>query len=322
MSIEFSNLAGEAAADGVISAEEILALRKSGWGDGELDPEEAEALFLANDTCPDPSDEWCDFFVEALSHFVVDTVEPRGFIDDEMADELIARIDRDGRVGTKAELELLIRVCEKASNAPERLKAYVLKQIEDAVVHGDGPTRHGALDPNGINAAECALLRRLIFAPASDRPAAVSKREAEMLFRIKDATLYEPNAPEWEKLFVQGVGNFLMGFGGSEQLSNERAAELEQFMRSEGGGIGGFLYRMATSKPDVEGFASLLKIGADEADYLENLDEQAEAAAALEPAEQAWLHDMLEADEELDDLEKALIAFIDAETGEGFVPRH
>ena len=30
---------------------------------------------------------------------------------------------------------------------------------------------------------------------------------------------------------------------------------------------------------------------------------------------------MLEADEELDEMEKALIAFIDEETGETFVPR-
>ena len=38
-------------------------------------------------------------------------------------------------------------------------------------------------------------------------------------------------------------------------------------------------------------------------------------------SEQGWLQDMLEIDEDLDDLEKALIAFIDAETGETFVPR-
>ena len=50
-------------------------------------------------------------------------------------------------------------------------------------------------------------------------------------------------------------------------------------------------------------------------------DDSAEAAATLESAEHSWLQDMLDADEDLDELEKALIAFIDAETEETFVPR-
>lgn len=315
MSMEFGNLAASAAADGMVSAEEILALRKLGWADGKMEPEEAESLFTANDACTDPTPEWCDFFVEALTTFIVDTVDPKGYVDDEMADELISRVDRDGRVGSVAELELLVKVCETAVNVPENLKAYVLKQVENAVTHCDGPTRHGALDPAGINAAECALLRRLIFAPASDRPAAVSQREAEMLFRIKDQTLYEVNAPEWEKLFVQGVANYLFGFGGHEPLSNERAAELEKFMNSDGAGIGGFLARMFTSKPDVDGaFGSLLDLGP----HAPGVEEEAEAAAQLTPEESHWLTDMLEADEELDPLEKALLAWIAEETGEVF----
>ena len=321
MSMEFGALIADSASDGRISAEEILELRRLGWADGKIGPDEAEELFAANDACTLPTSEWCDFFVEALSHFIVETVPPAGYIDDEMGDELIARIDRDGRLGSMAELELLVRVLEVANNAPDRLKAYALKQVEEAVLHGDGPTRHGVLTPKGINEAECALLRRLIFAPAGDRPAGVSQREAEMLFRIKDAALYEVNAPAWETLFVQGVANFLLGFGGDEPLSAQRAIELEAFMNKEGEGVGGFLGRVLTSKPTFGGaFASLL--GDTEPDSgVETYDDKAEAAAVLEPGEADWLSDMLEADEELDEHEKALIAFIDAETGGQFVPR-
>ena len=321
MSMEFGTLAADVASDGRISADEILELRRMGWADGAIGPDEAEALFAANDACTLPTSEWCDFFVEALSHFIVETVPPSGYIDDEMADELITRIDRDGRLGSMAELELLVRVLEVALNAPERLKAYALKQVEEAVLHGDGPTRYGVLTPKGINEAECALLRRLIFAPAGDRPAAVSQREAEMLFRIKDAALYEVNAGEWETLFVQGVANYLLGFGGDEPLSAHRAGELEAFMNNEGDGIGGFLGRLATSKPDFGGaFASLLGDN-DPNTGIEAWDDKADAAAVLNPAEATWLSDMLEADEELDEHEKALIAFLDAQTGGQFVPR-
>ena len=321
MSMEFGALAADAASDGRISAEEILELRRQGWADGKIGPDEAESIFAANDACVAPTSEWCDFFVEALSHFIVDSVPPAGYIDDEMADELVARIDRDGRVGSMAELELLVRVLEMAQNAPEQLKAYALKQIEEAVLHGDGPTRHGELSPKGINQEECALLRRMIFAPAGDRPAAASKREAEMLFRIKDAALYEVNAAEWQLLFVQGVANYLLGFGGDEPLNASRAGELEAFMTKEGEGVGGFLGRVLTSKPDFHGaFASLLGDNGAETG-IEAYDDMAEAAAVLEPGEADWLNDMLEADEELDEFEKALVAFLDAESGQQFVPR-
>ena len=317
MTIPFRDIAADAASDGILTAEEILSLRGAVWRYGTLDPDEAEALFLANEACADPSPEWTEFFVEALGEFIVNTVPPKGYVDQDMGDELIARIDRDGRVETMAELELLVRVLETASSTPASLKAYALCQIEAAVIEGDGPTRHGALEPRGINAVEAALLRRTIFSAGGDRPAAVSRAEAEMLFRIKDAALHEVNAPEWEALFVQGIANYLLGFGGHEPLSHGRAVELEAFMNSEGAGVGGFLGRMLTAKPDVSGFGSLLSDAPVESDWAE----EAEQAAVLEEAEADWLRDRLDADEELDDLEKALIAFIDAETGEAFVPR-
>jgi len=317
MTMQFSDIAAQAMADGAIAPEEIQVLRQLGWADGRMDPDEAESLFVVNDALIQPTREWCDFFVEALANFIVNTVEPSGYVDQEMADELLFRIDRDGRVDSLAELELLIRVLEIASTAPVSLRSYALQQIEAAVEHGEGPTRHGELAPGGINATEVALLRRMIFAAGSAGPASVCQAEAEMLFRLKDVALYETNAPEWQELFVQGVANFLLGFAGPEPLGAERAAELEAFMNAEGAGIGGFLSRMLTS--DVEdAFGSLLS--GPEAEGLD-WEAEAEAAAHLEPTEADWLRDQLDADEDLDDYEKALIAFIDAETGESFVPR-
>lgn len=313
MTMQFRDIAAQAANAGLISAEEILALRQAGWADGRIDPEEAESLFAANERLSEPSPEWSAFFVEALSTFVVNTVEPRGYVDEAMGEELVARIDRDGRVDSLAELELLVKVLEISLSTPAALKAYALKQLEDAVLTGEGPTRDGQLDAKGINAVEAGLLRRAIFAAGGDRPAAVSKSEAEMLFRLKDAALFDVNAPEWEKLFVQGVANYLFGFGGAEPLSRERASELEQFMASEGSGVGSFLARMGGSKPDFEGsFGSLLDMGHHGSDT----EQAAAEASVLTEEEGTWLHDMLDADEELDPMEKALVAFIAEETGE------
>lgn len=309
MTMHFRDLAEQAMSDGTIAADELLALRRSGWADGRIDPAEAEALFVANDHLSEHSPEWTDFFVEALTEFVVNGGKLRGYIDQDRADWLIGRIDHDCGVETMAELELLVRVLEVAISAPARLKAYALEQIEAAVLTGEGPTRHGGLlDPGCISGAEVLLLRRLIFAAGGDRPAAVSRAEAELLFRIKDATRDGANSAQWQQLFVQGVANFLQGFGGSEPLAQARAQELESFMSNTGAGIGGFLGRML--KSDVnENFASLLSVSAPARD----IDAEVEAAEAVTETEELWLQDLLDADEELDELEKALLAFLSEE---------
>lgn len=306
MSMHFRDLAEQAAADGAISSEEILALRRAGWSDGAIQPDEADAIFAINDQLAEPTVEWTDFFVEALSEFVVNGSEPRGYVGDTQADWLIERIDHDGKLQSLTELELLAKVLDKATNTPERLKSYALAQIEQAVLTGEGPTRGGgSLDAGCISDAEARLLRRIVFAQAGDRPAAVSRGEAELLFRLKDATLGADNAPEWKRLFVQGIGNYLQGFSGYEPLSSQRAAELEHFMNDTAVNIGGFFARMAGSAVRGEGAKAFGRKGLER-------DVEAEAAQAHEVTgdENLWLQGRIDADGQLDDYEQALLDFL------------
>lgn len=309
MSIHFRDIAEQVSADGVITADEILALRREGWSDGRMQPEEAEAIFVINDRIANKTPEWTDFFVEAIAEFTVNGAQPQGYVDEERARWLIARLDHDGRVETLAELELLLKVLDKARNVPDELKAYALAQIEQAVLKGEGPTRDGGLlDAGCINATEAGLLRRMIFAQGGDRPAAVSRDEAEMLFRIKDATLGAGNAPEWKQLFVQGVANYLSGYSsGNAQLTRERAGELESFMNDAQSGVGRFFGRMVRSD-----------IGAGFGDAFSrkrafDRDAAIEEARAVTDTEQTWLQGQLDADDRRDELEDALMAFLDEE---------
>jgi hypothetical protein len=306
MTMQFADIARQAAADGAISAEELLALRRAGWADGAMKPDEAETLVALNDALAERTAEWCDFFVEALGEFVINSAEPKGYVSDGNAAWLISRLDRDGRVDSMAELELLVRVVERAQNAPATLKSYVLAQVEQAVLTGNGRTRRGELSPGGVNDSEAQLLRRVLFAPAGDAPAAVSRAEAELLFRLKDATRGQANGAEWKRLFVQGVGNYLQGFASpSAQLSRERAAVLEAFMADKGSGLAGFLRRAATSAPDYQGaFAAL--------SGEEGRDRFGELAAGeqVTSEEGAWLETHVHADGEVDEYEQALLDFL------------
>ena len=315
MTYQFRALAEQAQADGVITADEVLALRRSGWGDGVIDQTEAEAIFVLNDHLSQRTAEWVDFFAEAIGEFVISGGSPRGFISETQADWLLARLDRDGKVETMAELALLERLFDKCQLLPDRLRAYALAQIEQIVLTGQGPTRDGGrIDGACITDAECRLLRRFIFSFAGDGTAGVSQAEAEMLFRIKDATLGASNSPAWQALFVQGVANYLMACNSFHQVSAERALQLETFMNDNTPRVGAFMGRVARSVSG-EGLGRVLGFGRKGV----TVDRQAQAAAAFKvtAAEEAWLQQQIDANGQLDEHERALLRFIAEEEQRG-----
>jgi len=311
MSLHFRALAAQVADDKAVSADEIMALRRTAWPDGKIDPEEAEAIFILNDQIATPTAEWSDFFTEALVEFIVNTTEPRGYVSEDNARWLIERIQHDAKMCSLTELELIVRVLEKAKSTPESLRLFALDLLERAVLTGEGPTRAGgALHPGSITSAECALIRRTIFASGGDRPAAVSQREAEMLFRIKDATLGAANAPEWERLFVQGVGNYLQGWQGATGLTRERAGELESFMNDRSSNLGGFFQRMA--KVNANGLAQAVReIGFGRRQPARDIAGEAAGEHTVTDTENLWLKARIDGDDKIDALEEALLRFLD-----------
>jgi len=306
MSYQFTELAKQVSADGIISPEELLSLRQLGWGDGQIHREEAEAIFAINRAIRHPNNEWVDFFVEAIAEFVLNGSEPRGMCSEDEAQWLIDAFDHDGRLDSMAELECMVRIVERARNVPEKLKHYALRQVEQAVLTGTGPTRHGGdLSATHISAAECRIVRRIVFASGGHGPAAVTRYDAEMLFRLKDETLYEENAPQWDDLFVDGVANYLKGFQlQNAQLGHERVKELESFIADNQASVGRFMGAMAKELPQVQNhFGKVFGKKPEGANY----SEAAAAGNLVDDFEQEWLEKMIDADGEVDDLERALL---------------
>lgn len=315
MSMHFREIAEQAAADGAITAEEILALRRGGWCDGTIQPDEAEAIFRVNDQLHEATADWSDFFVEALGEFIVNGVAPRGYVDEEQADWLMDRVSHDGKTDSLTEIELLVRVFERAQSVPQRLRDYALEQVERAVLTGVGPTRcGGTLEAGNITDAEAKLMRRIVFASASERPAAVSRREAELLYRIKDEIAGSTNAPAWKRLFVQGVGNYLMGFASHTALPSDRAAELEAFMGDHRSSIGGFFGRMGKSAIS-ENFYKTIGQAFGGKDASPDHDSEVAKATEVTAEEQMWLEGRLDGNGGIDEYDQALLDFLAEESG-------
>ena len=311
MGMQFAKIASQAAQDGMIDAGELLSLRQMGWGDGQIHRGEAETIFAINNDLTKRDDAWTDFFVEAIGEYVLNGTEPRGMCDDAEARWLIDQIDHDGKLESMAELECLVRIVERAQNVPDLLKDYALKQVERAVLTGEGPTRHdghgegAGLAAGHISTAECALLRRLVFASGGFGPAAVSRFDAELLFRLKDASNGRDNALGWADLFVDGVANYLRGFTlKNAQLDHARAKELESFIADNRVQVGRFFGRLAKEVPNAANH--LGKVFGKKA-ASPGCAEQAAAGAEVTSDEQKWLDAMIDADGQIDPFEQALL---------------
>ncbi len=311
MSFSFSDFSSALKAGGAIAPEDVLAIRRSVWPDGEVARAEAETIFELHRLARSPSLEWSDFFIEAIADCVLNGTEPRGYVDDETADWLIGQLDRDGKPIGAVELELVVRIAEKALNAPARLKAWALAEIECCVLTGEGPTRRsGDLRPGSVDEAEVELLRRLVFASGGDGALAVSRDEAEMLWRIKDSTLGAANAAGWQRLFVQAVGNHLMAYSSYRPLERPEAERLEAFMNDRSSSVLGFLARMG--RPDFNGAARSFGRERSAGEHKAAVD----SSAAVTPTENAWLQFNVERDGRMDEHEEALIRFLEEESGQ------
>jgi hypothetical protein len=275
-----------------ISAQQVLELRARVWSDGSISPEEADNLFALNRTAA-PSSDWADFFVEAICEYLLSQGEPRGYVTDAGAQWLISHVDQNGRIGSQAELELIVKLLEHADFAPESLRKFALHDLEQTV-----------LEDGGVNDREAALIRRLIFAPAGDAPAKVSRAEAEMLFRMKDACLGADNSTEWKKLFVQGVANHLMAHQDYEAPSREVEMRLEQPYKADP--FGHVLSRLGGELPSADEVEESL-FGQNEDERIGAFERAVAADASVTPDESDWLKRLFDKDGARDDYEQALV---------------
>lgn len=109
--------------DGIIDAQEVATLEEVIFEDGVVDKEEADFLFDLNNAVSgnDNAPEWKDFFVKAITSFVLDDDKSNGEIDDDEAKYLYDQIKGDGKID-EIEKALLENIKAKSRNFPSLLE--------------------------------------------------------------------------------------------------------------------------------------------------------------------------------------------------------
>ena len=298
---------------GRITADDVQLLRREVFSDGIVTRAEAESLFALQASCADQCAEWPGFFVEAVTDYIVHQEKPQGYISDDNAEWLIRAISRDGAVDAAVEMELLVSVLEKAKSSPERLSAFALEQVAAAVIDGEGPLAEARTAARGaVDKGEVDLLRRVLYAFGGDGNIAITRAEAETLFRINDSTSEALNHPSWNELFVKVVANFVLSCSGYEPPSRTQALRRDAFFDNADANIGGFFARMATGGVAgiLEAYALPDSLEAEFEDRNRSNGIKMRRAETVSAEEARWIADRIGRDHVIRENERAVLSFI------------
>lgn len=303
---------------GHITAADVQALRRDVFRDGRVARVEVELLFDLNDRCLHKDAAWNDFFVDTLTDFFVWKQNPSGYLSDDAARFLIERVTRDGRVDSVTELELVINICHWARHCPDDVIVLALTEVKSTVLGGGGilfgPERRRA---NVIDEADVEIIRRLVYASGAGGSLTITRREADLLFDLNDATIQRENAASWRELFVTTIASHLMFPRGAPQAPSADEARRREAWLSDRRGVGQVLRGMASSLGHG-GFKERWKAAdlfgthakREQEERLRAQQSEAEVREAIDEAEAAWLLQRIDKDGILHDNERALLAFI------------
>ena len=239
------DIVDEMVSRGVISADDVVALRREVFHDGIVDRGEAVTVFRLENACAHRDDSWNQFYVDALTDYFVWRSEPRGYISEQNAEFLIENIMHDGRIDGPTELELLVNIVHWAKASPLSLIIFVLEAVRDSVMNANTAVYGKERNPGVIDPVDVEIIRKVIYAPSSEGGFTVTRREAELLFDLHRATANTNNDPGWPDLFVKAIPSHLMFPRGAPIVPNAEEAERHEEWLNERRGVRGLLAGIA-----------------------------------------------------------------------------
>ena len=302
---------------GTITNADLARFRRVFYEDGIVSSEEAEILFKLS-RCNFDGTAWADFFVEALTDYLVFQAHPQGYVTSENAHWLLDRISHGGFVTNKIELDLAVSVLDKARWAPVSLAKFALDQIKHAVVTGTGPLRNNPSVPAGtITAGEVDLLRRILYAFGGDGHVAITREEADVLFDIDEAVAHAAPNPAWTDLFVKAVANVIMATSGYAVPSREQALRQEASLDTPEQKTSVLAFLLSMVRSNLSSVRDAYHDQTSEERALARLEHQRIEIITNESISEAdanWLATRLGRDGRLSPSETALVAYLRSES--------
>lgn len=297
-------LADQLAADGVVTADEALELRKIVFPDGVVGRDEAEMFVAIAARVANTDEEWTNAFVEAISDHVLSSSAFPGHVDEEAAAWVVANF---GKAGVReTEVLALLKVLERAESAPESLSEFTRQCVAEL------------LAGKAVGESEVEFVRRCLYASAGSGRTSVTDVEARWLFALDSESDGRANAAAWGDLFVKAVLCHLMGRRAPAMLEANAMMARQAWLSAPTQGVGALLSGMFKGarlnlNGDMDGDTPAERWEA----HYDAVNDEAAADAKLTLNEIAWAVGMTRADQKLTVNERALLAEIRKLEAEG-----
>lgn len=282
----------------------FVELRRQVFDDGRVAYDEADLIFAVDNQIDDKPEGWEEFFVGALTDFLIRQELPVGYVTPIQASWLMERIEADEKLGEETELTLLLNVLRLAKDVPENLELYTLNKIRNKII-----TR--AVEGDFcITSKDIKELKQVLYACGGHGGFSISELEARFLFDLDELSQSADNDPEWQKLFVGAIANHVMTMGTPVTASIEDARRSDEFLMSNET-ISWNLIR------SFQAWTSQIKemdTGTVRSQFLD--EDRMRQAEAIDAAEAKWLIDHINRDGTISVNEQALLAFIERECPE------
>ncbi len=293
-------------ADSRLDKNEFLQLRKKIFQDGHIGIAEADMIFAVDTQISDLPEGWNDFFVSAITDFLIRQTLPIGYVDPIHATWLMERIDADDRMSEQTEEELLLNVLRLAEDSPEALEIYALNKIRAKIVNCSKAGRFSVTEDH-VN-----LIKRILYASGGHSGLGVSRKEAAFLFELDEATAEQDNHGSWQKLFVGAIANHVMTQGAPMPIARADYQRAHEYLHSTQG-FKWDKYVKEVKKIQWWNPIALYRICFKDDDVKESMfvDEGAMLRAeSVDMIEAKWLIDHLNRDGKISPNEQALLRFI------------
>jgi hypothetical protein len=283
-------------------------LRGSIYGKGEATRIDLSALVAL---CPDMGDDpdYISLVAEVARDVMLGQSDPPGYISEDDADWLTARLGDGAGLSCRAQFETLKAVLGHAVSVPSSLVAFAVREIERAILTGRRSLLGGVEpEPGVVTAEDVEALRIVAFAPRAGAGPHVDRATAEALFDIAHATATAPNDPSFPEFFAKAVGNYLTGaaFVIAPKRREMATPGLADFLEGLAGGL---------LSPGLEGAKSVEQLAEERyAEVNAETEARLEAAADIDAGEAKWVLAHLARGGELCPAERRLLAFLREES--------
>jgi len=299
---------------GSIHEVDVLRLKSAFHNDSAISADEAEALFALNETCEEQHPTWADFYVDALTDYLVAQVLPEGYLTAEKAHRFIDRVAPLGIVTRKTDLDLLINVLVKSRWSPVSLARVALNQVMYAVTTGKGPLRENCpYQAGAVRESEVELVRRILYAFGGDGAVAITRDEIETLFDINEAIVDPEANAAWTDLFVKAVTNVVMASSGHAVPTREEALRRDPWLMEAKGELSPLALLSAMVSSSLDAVRAGYREQTSEERALNRLERQRIeiiTTEAIAQAEAGWLCERIGRNGRLTPSETALVAYL------------